>query len=226
MIADPKTYLADEVRLLNKVWPDNATFSLVFHGHSQPSGYTAAHVVRTFDAYPHQVHRLLAGRFPTAVINAITTAIGGENALRGAERFAADVLCHKPNIIVIDYGGNDRFQPKDAVDAAWRSMIEAALEAGKKVILVTPQIDCGGGYYAPERLQSDAAALRAMISALAGEYGVALADAYAAFLRALSAGQSVHDFLISVNHLSAAGHAVVAAQIAAWFPYIHPDFAG
>jgi hypothetical protein len=124
MLADRDTYLRDEVLALSRVWPHNSTFNIVCHGHSIPCGYTASHMVSPFDAYPHLLHRILNCRFPTAVINVITSAIGGENSISGAKRFKQDVLSHHPGIVTVDYGGNDLFQEPDKIEAAWRRMAE------------------------------------------------------------------------------------------------------
>jgi hypothetical protein len=63
--------------------------NLVFHGHSVPAGYFKTPHVDTLNAYPAQLQRLLKERFPTVVLNSIVTAIGGEDSVRGAARFAA-----------------------------------------------------------------------------------------------------------------------------------------
>ncbi len=71
----------------------------------------------------------------------IVTEIGGENAESGAARFAADVLCYKPDVVTIDYALNDRQLGLARAEQAWRSMIEAAVAKDIKVILLTPTHD-------------------------------------------------------------------------------------
>ena len=68
---------------LQKKWPDNRTVNLVFHGHSVPSGYANTPNVKTLQAYPHQVTGSCQKIYPYAVVNSITTSIGGENAEQG-----------------------------------------------------------------------------------------------------------------------------------------------
>jgi acyl-CoA thioesterase-1 len=80
-------YLAGIKNELQKKWPQNRTINLVFHGHSVPSGYFKTPDVRTLDAYPQLVLQELKKKYPMAVINVITTAIGGENSTNGARRF-------------------------------------------------------------------------------------------------------------------------------------------
>ncbi len=95
--AHPSTYLAEFCRLARVDWPQNRTLNVVCHGHSVPSGYFLTPEISTFESYPHLLHVALARRFPHAVINVIVTAIGGETAEKGAARFAADVLTHRPD---------------------------------------------------------------------------------------------------------------------------------
>src|SRR5215468_2820162 len=68
---------------MRKNWPTNRTINIVCHGHSVPAGYAQTPVVDTFNAYPHLLHLGLKERFPTAVINVIVTAIGGETSEGG-----------------------------------------------------------------------------------------------------------------------------------------------
>ena len=91
-----------------------------------PAGYAKTPAVDTFNAYPHLVHRALKERYPSAVINVIVTAIGGEASGGGAARFERDVLSHKPDLVLIDYALNDRGLGLDRAKAAWKAMIEKA----------------------------------------------------------------------------------------------------
>jgi lysophospholipase L1-like esterase len=115
----------------------NRTITIVCHGHSVPAGYFKTPVVDTFNAYPHLLHLALKKRFPHAVINVIVTAIGGENSEQGSARFEKDVLCHKPDLITIDYALNDRRIGLEKARQAWTSMIEQAKAKNVKVLLLT-----------------------------------------------------------------------------------------
>lgn len=50
--------------------------------------------------------------------------------LSGQKRFESDVLCHKPDILFIDYALNDRGLGLEAAKAAWEKMIAEALKEG------------------------------------------------------------------------------------------------
>ncbi len=209
-------YLSSLCDTLARRWPDNRTVNLVFHGHSVPSGYACTPFVDTFAAYPHLVHRTLARRFPFAVINAVVTAIGGENAVQGAARFEKDVLCHQPDLVTVDYGLNDRGLTMEQAEGAWRQMIETALSRGIPLILLTPSWDQTWFSRSAEwaALERHAGQIRR----LAEEYGVGLADSFAAYEREVAAGTDLLNLLSHWNHPSPRGHALIAAEVTAWFP--------
>ena len=80
-------------------WPNNRTINFVFHGHSVPSGYYTAGQVYKFGAYPHLALEQIKDKYTYAVLNSITTSIGGEQAETGEKRFANEVLTMRPDAI-------------------------------------------------------------------------------------------------------------------------------
>ena len=208
-------YLSDLCGRLAKRWPDNSTINIVCHGHSVPAGYACTPWVDTFHAYPHLVHKALNQRFPYAVTNVIVTAIGGETSPLGAARFERDVLCHRPDLVVIDYGLNDRSITLAEAEKAWRGMIEKALQYGTPLILMTPSWD--QTYFSQDDLWHSLRAHAAQERSLAAEYGVALGDTFAAFQRYIDAGGDLQDLLSHVNHPSPLGHQLIAREITSWF---------
>ena len=211
MAASKETYLSPLADTLALRWPANHTVNIVCHGHSVPSGYACTPLVRPFSAYPHLLHRLLAERYPYAVVNVIVTAIGGENSAQGAARFEQDVLCHRPSLVTIDYGLNDRGIGLPAAETAWRAMIESALAHDVRVILLTPSLDNNPD--STELLRH-----AEQIRRLADEYSTGLADSFLALTRALEHGEALNNLLSHVNHPSLRGHELIARELAAWFP--------
>lgn len=207
-------YLSPVLDELEKRWPGNRTVNIVFHGHSVPSGYFDTPVVDTFNAYPHLLHRIIKERYPHAVVNVIVTAIGGENAVSGAARFASDVLTHHPDVVVIDYALNDR--GVEGVADAWGDMIRQAKAAGVKVILCTPTWDLTwkeqSDYW--HALEHHAQLVRDM----ADQYDVGLADFFSAFARTVKTPDDLHALLSHWNHPNRAGHELAAAELARYFP--------
>ena len=208
-------YLAPILNEMAVKWPNNRTVNVVCHGHSVPAGYFATPYVNTFAAYPHLLHRMIKERFPYAVTNVIVTAIGGENSVLGEQRFQRDVLCHRPDILTVDYALNDRGVGLGAAGVAWEKMIEQALEREIKVILCTPTWDVS--YYDKsekwEMLQKHAEQIRE----LAERYGVGLADSFKAFERHVADENDLPKYLSHVNHPTQAGHMLVAEEIAKYF---------
>lgn len=204
------TYLNPVKAELEKQWPDNRTINIVFHGHSVPSGYGQTPIVNTLAAYPHRTLEYVKSRYPYAVVNVITTSIGGENAEQGAKRFESEVLCHRPDVLFIDYAVNDRWIGLDKAMAAWETMIKAAIKNNVKVVLMTPTPDM------TEDLMSDDSLLAkhaAAIRALASKYSVALVDSYSTFREAVKKGTSLNTFMAQSNHPNERGHQLVLEQI-------------
>ena len=211
-------YLKDLSFLLSKIWPENRTVNVVCHGHSVPCGYFGFHVVNTFNAYPHLLHLKLKERYPMAVINVIVTGIGGENSEMGAERFEKDVLCHKPDLLTIDYALNDYGIGLKRACTAWSSMIEKALSKGIKIILLTPT-----GRMPEASLYSKVEKHAEQIRKLSKKYGIGFADSSEAFKKYCSDGGELSDLLSWINHPNRKGHEIVADKIMQWFPAPQPE---
>lgn len=203
-------YLADVCALLRVKWPKNRTVNIVCHGHSVPAGYFRTPIVRSMEAYPHLLHAALCDHFPFARINVIVTAIGGENAEGGAARFDRDVLSLRPDVVTIDYALNDRAIGLQRAETAWRSMIEQAIAAKVKVILLTPTPDKSAKLDDPaDPLNQHAEQIRR----LAAEYHIGLADSLNAFKQAIRGGAKLDDLMAQINHPNRRGHALVEREL-------------
>lgn len=213
--AVPMDYMQSVVAELKKDWPANRSVQIVCHGHSVPAGYFKTPRVDSLHAYPHLLHQILAGRFPHAVMNVIVTAIGGEDSEQGLARFERDVLPHQPDVLCIDYALNDRRIGLNRARAAWVAMIKKAQAAGVRVILLTPTADLTASLEDPEDPLNQHAR---QIGGLAAEYHVALVDSLAAFQAEIARGQSLGSLMAQPNHPNAQGHALVAEELAKWFP--------
>ena len=195
---------------LRKTWPDNRTINVIFHGHSVPAGYHLTPLVKPYESYPHLFRTQLAKRYPHAVINVITTSIGGENSIDGATRFNNDVLTRNPDLIFIDYALNDRPQPLASVETAWRSMVDAAQAADVPVILITPTGATDADFTNPADPLTERAEL---IRTVASSEGVPVADVSADWLAAIQGGTPQGDLLSQGNHPNLAGHQLAADRL-------------
>ncbi|QJE96910.1 SGNH/GDSL hydrolase family protein [Luteolibacter luteus] len=199
---------------LKKEWPKNRTVNLVFHGHSVPAGYHETPEVKPFESYPLMAMQRIQKANPHAVINAIVTAIGGEDSKKGAARFKKDVLRMHPDVIFIDYALNDRRLPEAEVEKAWRSMAKEAKAEGVPVVFVTPTGARNVNYDAPdEPLEIRAAIIRKV----AAEEGIPVADVLAAWKAALKKGVKQDSLLAQANHPNKKGHEIAAKVIAGMF---------
>lgn len=212
--ANQSTYLKPVLLEMQKTWPKNRTINLVFHGHSVPSGYFATPIVNTLAAYPHLTLEFIKKLYPYAVVNVITTSIGGEQSEQGEKRMATDVFPMKPDVLFIDYALNDRNIGLKRTETAWRKMIQEALNYGCKVILMTPTPDI------TEDITSDTAPLAGyaqLIRNLASEYHVGLVDNYQAFKVLKINEKDISKYMAQKNHPNELGHQVVADEISKWF---------
>jgi hypothetical protein len=161
--------------------------------------------------------------YPYAVINTITTSIGGEQAETGELRFADEVLAMRPDVLLIDYALNDRNIGLERAKEAWQKMIDAALAHSfttrdgeshqVKVILMTPTPDTR------EDISSDESPLAqhaAQIRKLAIDNNVGLIDSYALF-KELASKESLAPYMAQANHINGNGHQLVANEIAKLF---------
>ena len=213
-VVNPSEYLSGLKTELQKEWPKNRTVNIVFHGHSVPAGFFKTPNVNTLSAYPNLFLKKLKEIYPYAVVNVIVTAIGGENSVRGAERFERDVLPLKPDLILIDYSLNDRGVGLEKAYSAWNQMIKAAKGQGIKMILLTPSPDQNVNYADSENeLKKHADQVRK----IALENQVALVDSYKAFGFLYSDKEQLAKYMSQVNHPNELGHELIANEIMKWF---------
>lgn len=214
-LPDQNHYLSSLAETLKQAWPNNQTINIVVHGHSVPAGYFKTPEVRTFESCPHLLHRALKEKYPNAVINVIVTAIGGENSITGADRFERDVLPLQPDLLLIDYGLNDRRAGLVPAKTAWKKMISLSQAANIPVILLTPTADKRANMFSDNDPLTEHAT---QIRMLAKESGIALADSYAAVVGYLKDGGDLDAIMSQVNHPNLKGHEMVAQELLKWFP--------
>lgn len=199
--------LAAVIHDLQASWPDNRTIDIVAFGHSVPAGFGVTPAVHKREAYPRLLEDALADAYPHAVLNVITSAVGGENSQQGRERFQRDALAHSPRVVLIDYGLNDRGLELKASARNLAAMITEARQAGACPILLTPTWD---EQARPDRAGDPLLAQAAMIRRLGELTDVPVSDSLAAFQA--YAGDR-HQLMAQFNHPNRAGHALVLGQL-------------
>lgn len=83
--------------------------------------------------------RLKQEGFDDKVVNA---SISGDTSAGGLARLPAALAAHKPDVVVIELGGNDglRGQPPTQLKQNLASMIQQSQDSGAKVLLLGMQI--------------------------------------------------------------------------------------
>ncbi|MCF3524532.1 SGNH/GDSL hydrolase family protein [Stenotrophomonas maltophilia] len=199
--------MVEVVRDLKITWPKNQTINIVAFGHSVPAGFAITPEVRKKDAYPRLLEDALADRYPHAVLNVITSGVGGENSTQGLARFQRDVLDHHPRVVLIDFALNDRPLGVEVAKGNLTKIVDGARSAGACPVLLTPTWDEKASPNQPGDALGEQAA---MIRGLANELDVPLADSLAAF-DAYKGDR--HLLMAQFNHPNREGHKIVLSQI-------------
>lgn len=174
----PSDCMAEVVRDLKVVWPKNQTINIVAFGHSVPAGYGITPVVHKKYAYPRLLEDALAERYPHAVLNVITSGVGGEDSTQGLVRFQRDVLDHHPRVVLVDFALNDRPLGVDVARGNLTKIVNGVRSAGACPVLLTPTWD---EHASPNQPGDALGEQAAMIRGLAKAMDVPLADSLAAF---------------------------------------------
>ena len=199
--------LARVVADLKVQWPNNSAVNIVAFGHSVPAGYGLTPKVQKRDAYPRQLEDALADRFPYAVLNVITSGVGGETSAQGLGRLQRDVIDHHPRVVLIDYALNDRGLPLAQSRQNLTTIIRATRAAGGCPVLLTPTWDTTASPASPgDKLAAQAA----MIRALGAAERVPVADSLQAFM-AFKGDKNT--LMAQSNHPNRAGHALVLKRL-------------
>ncbi|HEX7634917.1 MAG TPA: arylesterase [Noviherbaspirillum sp.] len=113
-------------------WAYSASKTVLVLGDSLSAEYG---LVRGMGWVPLLEKRLQAERIDAAIVNA---SISGETTSGGKSRLPALLQQHHPAIVIIELGGNDglRGLPIASVTTNLRTMINAAQQAGAKVLLI------------------------------------------------------------------------------------------
>lgn len=205
--AAPSDCMAELVRDLKVVWPKNQTINIVAFGHSVPAGYAVTPDVRKKDAYPRLLEDALTDRYPHAVLNVITSGVGGENSTQGLARLQRDVLDHHPRVVLIDFALNDRPLGVEVAKRNLTKIVDGVRSAGACPVLLTPTWD---EQASPDQPGDALGEQAAMIRGLSKQLDVPLADSLAAF-EAYRGDR--HLLMAQFNHPNREGHKIVLSQI-------------
>ena len=96
----------------------------------------------TRESYSEKVKQVFALLYPEAPVNVVNAGVNGSSASEGLDRLRRDVICCKPDLLVVCFGLNDANNGKgvEAYTDALRTIFQEAKEAGMEVIFMTPNM--------------------------------------------------------------------------------------
>ncbi len=163
-------------------------------------------------AYPEMLELALKRLYPNAQVQVFNAGISGNTTIDGLNRFEADVLAHKPQLVTVMFGLNDMTRvPLETYEANLAAMIQKCRAAGAETLLCTPNAVIDTPSRPTARLLEYVAAMRRV-----GERErTPVVDAYAACesVRAEDAFQ----WLLTMSdeiHPNMTGHKLFAEKIA------------
>ena len=178
-------------------------------------------------AYHTNVAAILHHLYPNMPVNIINAGISGGNAPHGYERLERDVLCHKPDLVVVCFGLNDSGGPLDAYTTALDNIFKKLNEEGIEAIFMTPNMVCTEvNPRTPEAVagvakscsinQTTGVMDKFMDAAreVAAKNGVKVCDCYAKWKKLYEAGVNTNELLSNcINHPSREMHWMFAYSL-------------
>ena len=173
------------------------------------------------------LRKMLAERYPQYQWTTINAGVGGNTSREGLARMEADVLSHQPDLVLIEFGGNDatdeenRHVSLEEFQNNLSLMLERVTSVSARVVMIVfpPVIDawhaCGNKtYYAPwSGLDGCVEQYRKITRDFAASQRLPLADIDAA-LRENCQRYTADKFIRSCGvHLTEAGNQVVAQTV-------------
>ncbi len=215
-------------------YPNTGTPVIAFFGDSVTHGAfecivcEGANCIFDFDAVYHaRLRRMLLEVNSWLPVSMINAGVAGDNAPMGLARLDRDVIAHKPDICVVNFGLNDIGDPLETYTAAMAEIFDRLQAAGIRVILLTPNLinsyvheDTAAIFkeyaavtaarYAEGRMDTYIDAARA----LARERGIPVADAYARWKQMAAEGKDITACLANyINHPTREMHAIFAEEL-------------
>lgn len=119
---------------------EHGPINIVVLGDSVSHGMVAAGEIDYETVYWERLRKkILAVRNYTPV-NVINAAIGGSSAVRAIPRLDSQVLCHKPDLIIVCFGLNDVNGELDEYIGSLKVIFSRCLESGFDTIFMTPNM--------------------------------------------------------------------------------------
>lgn len=179
---------------------EEGRLTIGFIGGSITQGASATASTRNYAALTAQWWR---DKFPGAEISAINAGIGATGTYIAVHRLQADLLVHKPDIVIIDFAVNDA--PSPHLARQYEGLVRRILQAENRpgVILLS-------------MLNRDGTNMQEVHESIGYHYDLPMLSAKNALWTELEAGQLQWETLYADNvHPNDAGHKLLAAMVVA-----------
>ena len=205
---------------------EHGPITIVAFGDSVTHGSVGAGEMDYETVYWNRLRRKLNEVRDTIPVNVINAGIGGTTAARSVARLESQVLCHRPDLVIVCFGLNDINGTLEAYLDALRVIFERCRESGAQVIFMTPNML---NTRVDERTEARFAAYAVKTAemqnggkmdlymesacALAREMGIAVCDCYAKW-REMSRTQDITNLLANyINHPTREMHELFAQSL-------------
>ena len=119
---------------------EHGPVTVVAFGDSVTHGSVAAGEMNYDTVYWNRLRLKLNAAYPTIPVNVINAGIGGTTAARSVKRLDNQVLCHRPDLVIVCFGLNDiNGTPEDYLSSL-STIFARCTESGAEVIFMTPNM--------------------------------------------------------------------------------------
>lgn len=118
----------------------NGPINIVIFGDSVSHGAVAADEINYETVYWNRLRKKINAVRNYVPVNMINSSIGGTNATDSLERIDSQVLCHRPDLVIICFGLNDVNGTLESYLTALEIMFSRITASGAEVIFMTPNM--------------------------------------------------------------------------------------
>lgn len=176
--------------------------------------------------WPHLLAEMLRESLPSREITVANAGVGGNTSREGLARLERDVLTHQPDLVLVEFGGNDatcepeRHVPLEEFTANLQAMRDRLPRETAMVLLTFPPViddwHCWKGHpFYEERGGQDIfiETYREETRRFAGNYNLPLIDIDRALRRACADAGTEKFILPDGVHLTVDGNRIVAEEV-------------